>query len=94
MVAQAPAREFTLEDYRDQLGQVRKMGSLDQVLSMIPGMGSAAKDVDTEARRAGDAAHDGHHRLHDAARARASPSVINGSRRKRIAKGSGTRSRT
>jgi signal recognition particle subunit SRP54 len=41
--------EFTLDDYKEQLGQVRKMGSLDQVLSMIPGIGSKAKDVDTEA---------------------------------------------
>ena len=41
--------EFTLEDYRDQLAQVRKMGPLDQVLAMIPGLGSAAKGVDTAA---------------------------------------------
>ena len=34
--------EFTLEDYRDQFAQVRKMGPLDQVLAMIPGLGSAA----------------------------------------------------
>ena len=38
--------EFTLEDYRQQLAQVRKMGPLQQVLSMIPGLGNMAKDVD------------------------------------------------
>ena len=81
--------EFTLQDYRDQLGQVRKLGPLESVLSMIPGLGSAAKDVDTEAGE------------RDLKRAvaiidsmtpleRAEPSVLNGSRRKRIAKGSGT----
>jgi signal recognition particle subunit SRP54 len=81
--------EFTLEDYRDQLAQVRKMGPLDQVLAMIPGLGPV-KNVDTEAgeremRRAiamidSMTAHE-----------RRDPSVINGSRRKRIAKGSGAR---
>ena len=75
--------------YRDQLVQVKKMGSLQQVLAMIPGLGSAARDVDTEAgerelKRAG-AIIDSMTWLE-----RRDPSVINGSRRKRIAKGSGT----
>jgi signal recognition particle subunit SRP54 len=82
--------EFTLEDYRDQLQQVKKMGSLQQVLGMIPGLGSAARDVDTEA---------GEREMKRAAAIidsmtpleRREPSVINGSRRKRIARGSGTR---
>ena len=81
--------EFTLEDYKEQLGQVRKMGPLEQVISMIPGLGSAAKDVDTEAgeqemRRA--VAIIDSMTPHE----RREPSVINGSRRKRIARGSGT----
>lgn len=81
--------EFTLEDYRSQLSQVKKLGPLESVLSMIPGLGSAAKDVDTEQGE------------RDLKRAlaiidsmtpleRREPSVLNGSRRKRIAKGSGT----
>jgi signal recognition particle subunit SRP54 len=81
--------EFTLEDYRDQMAQLRKMGSLDQVLSMLPGMGSSLKGVDTEAgeREMGRAAA-----IIDSMTVleRREPSVINGSRRKRIAKGSGT----
>jgi signal recognition particle subunit SRP54 len=82
--------EFTLEDYRDQLRQVKKMGSLEQVLSMIPGLGASARDVDMEAgeremRRAG-AIIDSMTPLE-----RREPSVIDGSRRKRIARGSGTR---
>ncbi len=80
--------EFTLEDYRDQMKQLRKMGPLDQVLSMIPGVGSLkGVDVDRgeqELRRT-IAIIDSMtpQERHD-------PSVINGSRRKRIARGSGS----
>jgi signal recognition particle subunit SRP54 len=81
--------ELTLEDYRQQLAQVKKMGSLDQVLGMIPGLGQAARQVDTEAgereMRRALAVIDSMTPLE-----RREPSVINGSRRKRIAKGSGT----
>jgi signal recognition particle subunit SRP54 len=81
--------EFTLEDFRDQLKQLRKMGPLDQVMSMIPGFSAQAKNVDMEAgekelRRFGA--------IIDSmtAKERRSPEVMNGSRRKRVAKGSGT----
>ena len=81
--------EFTLEDYRDQFAQVRKMGPLDQVLAMIPGLGSAAKGVDTAAGE--------REMLRTVAiidsmtpAERRDPSLLNGSRRKRIARGSGT----
>jgi signal recognition particle subunit SRP54 len=81
--------QFTLEDYREQLAQVRKMGPLQQVLSMIPGLGNMAREVDAEA---------GEKELKRTAaiidsmtpRERRDPSLINGSRRRRIAKGSGT----
>ncbi len=81
--------EFTLEDYRDQIKQLRKMGPLDQVLSMIPGVSGAMKGVDLER---------GEQELRRTIanidsmtpRERAEPSVLNGSRRKRIARGSGT----
>jgi signal recognition particle subunit SRP54 len=80
--------EFSLEDYRDQLRQLARMGPLDQVLSMIPGLGQV-KDVDTAAgerdmKRAVaiiDSMTPGERRDH---------ALINGSRRKRIARGSGT----
>jgi signal recognition particle subunit SRP54 len=89
MVRKLRKSEFTLQDYRDQLAQMRKLGPLDQVLGMIPGLGSAARDVDTEA---------GERELKKAAAIidsmtpleRREPSILNGSRRKRIAKGSGT----
>jgi signal recognition particle subunit SRP54 len=83
--------EFTLEDYRDQIRQMRKLGPLDQVLSMLPGLGPGAlKGVDTEA---------GERELRRVVamidsmtpRERRDPTVINGSRRRRIALGSGTR---
>jgi signal recognition particle subunit SRP54 len=79
--------QFTLEDYRDQMKQLRKMGPLDQVLSMMPGMGSLkGVDVDRgeEEMRRSIAIIDSM-----TPRERAEPSVINGSRRKRIARGSG-----
>ena len=81
--------EFTLEDYRDQFAQVRKLGPLDEVLAMIPGLGSAAKGVDTAAGE--------REMLRTVAiidsmtpAERRDPSLLNGSRRKRIARGSGT----
>ncbi|HEY7410227.1 MAG TPA: signal recognition particle protein [Vicinamibacteria bacterium] len=81
--------QFTLEDYRAQLTQMNKLGSLDQILALIPGLGARAKDVDTAA---------GEREMKRAAAIidsmtpleRREPSVINGSRRKRIARGSGT----
>lgn len=80
--------EFTLEDFRDQLLQVRKLGSLDQVLAMLPGMGSL-KGVDTEA---GEREMRRSLAIIDSMtqRERRDPALLNGSRRKRIAKGSGT----
>ena len=82
---------FSLEDFRDQLRQVRKMGSLQSIIGMLPsigpfsGMQKAADKVDenqinrVEAIINSMTAHERDH--HE---------VINGSRRKRIARGSGT----
>jgi len=82
--------QFTLEDFRDQLVQVRKMGSLSDLLQMIPGMGKMKqmKHLDVD---------DGELVKIEAiinsmtAKERRNHAIINGSRRKRIAKGSGTR---
>jgi signal recognition particle subunit SRP54 len=80
--------EFTLEDYRDQIKQLRKLGPLEQVLSMIPGAGSL-KGADLER---GELEMRRTLAIIDSMtpQERTLPSVINGSRRKRIAKGSGT----
>jgi signal recognition particle subunit SRP54 len=82
--------QFTLEDFRDQLIQVRKMGSLSDILKMIPGMGKIKhmKNLDIDDRE--------FVRIEAiinsmTAQERRQHGIINGSRRKRIALGSGTR---
>ncbi|HVQ28182.1 MAG TPA: signal recognition particle protein [Vicinamibacteria bacterium] len=90
MVRKLRRSEFTLEDYRDQIRQMRRLGKLDEVLAMIPGVKGAMKGVDVD---------QGEREMTRAAAIidsmtkveRRDPTVINGSRRKRIAKGSGTR---
>jgi len=82
--------QFTLDDFKKQIQQIKKMGSMDSILSMIPGFSALkkAKDVKVDER--------------DMARVEAiidsmtpkerhNPSCLNASRRKRIANGSGTR---
>jgi len=82
--------EFTLEDFRAQLKQMKKMGPLDQILGMIPGMGGALKGIDPSQ------IDEGRLRRVEAILNSMTPferehyKVINGSRRKRIARGSGT----
>ncbi len=83
--------EFTLDDYRDQIRQMRKLGPLDKVLSMLPGLPSGAlKGVDMQA---GEREISRALAMIDSMtpRERREPGLINGSRRKRIAAGSGTR---
>jgi signal recognition particle subunit SRP54 len=83
--------DFTLEDFRDQLRTIRKMGPLEQILGMLPGMGSikeltAAKDqVDAKQINRVEAIINSM-----TPQERNNHQVINGSRRKRIARGSGT----
>jgi signal recognition particle subunit SRP54 len=77
--------QFTLDDFLVQLGQLKKMGSMEQVLSMMPG-GQALKsaDLDEGALVRTEAI------IHSMTpQERAKPSVINGSRRERIAAGAG-----
>src|SRR4051794_17062297 len=83
-------QEFTLEDFLTQLKQVRKMGPLSSVLGMMPGMGKAMKqlrqvDMDDKELDRLEAII-----LSMTAQERAHPEQIDGSRRKRIALGSGT----
>jgi len=78
---------FTLQDFLEQLHQIKKMGSISDLLSMIPGMGSQLKDanVDNSALGRIEAIINSMTREE-----RSKPVVIDGSRRKRIAAGSGT----
>jgi signal recognition particle subunit SRP54 len=78
---------FTLEDFLQQLQQVKKMGPLNQVLGMLPGMSRELKGIEVDDR---DLA-----RVEAIIRSmtpgeRGNPKILNGSRRARIARGSGT----
>ncbi len=79
---------FTLEDFLDQFKQLKKMGNLDQLLSMMPGMKPGAlKDVNVDEKQV---ARTEAIILSMTPRERANPDILNGSRRRRIAAGSGT----
>jgi len=81
--------QFTLEDFLEQIQQVQKMGPMGQLMGMIPGMGGMAKDAQ-EAVDRGDLRRVEAIIRSMTPRERRDPSVINGSRRRRIAAGSGT----
>jgi len=82
--------EFTLEDFRQQMRQVRKMGPLSSIIGMLPGMGAMKQlknaNVDEREMDRVEAII-----LSMTPAERANPAIINGSRRKRIANGSGVR---
>jgi len=81
--------EFTLDDFLDQMQQMKNMGPLDQLLGMIPGAGKikGLKDLQIDEK---DMAHTEAIIRSMTAEERRKPMIINGSRRKRIAAGSGT----
>ncbi len=80
------AAEFTLEDFLDQMQQLRKMGPLQGLLGMVPGMGKALRDVDLD---------DGQVKRVEAiiqsmtTQERRNPKLLNGRRKRRISAGSG-----
>jgi signal recognition particle subunit SRP54 len=82
--------DFTLEDFRDQLRQIKKMGSLEQLMGMLPKVGPFAnlpKDTQIDEKRLGSVEAI----INSMTRAeRANSNLIDGKRRKRIARGSGT----
>jgi len=81
--------EFTLQDFRDQLTQMKKMGSLSEILGMMPGFGKmkAMKNMEVDDRELTRTAA-----IIDSMtiKERRNPLLIDGQRRKRIARGSGT----
>ena len=83
------ANEFTLEDFRDQLKTIKKMGPLEQIMGMLPGMGNlkalAENKPDEKQITRVEAIINSM-----TPEERRKQHIINGSRRKRIAKGSGT----
>jgi signal recognition particle subunit SRP54 len=90
MAERTAAGEFTLEDLREQLGSMRKMGSLSSLVDLLPKGGalrglSDAESVDDRALTRTAAIIDSMTQEE-----RRYPQILNGSRRKRIAAGSGT----
>jgi len=81
--------EFTLEDMLEQLQQVQKMGPIGQLVAMIPGMGGMARDAQ-EAVDRGEMKRTEAIIRSMTPRERRDPSILNASRRRRIAAGSGT----
>ncbi len=79
--------EFNFNDFLGQIQQIKKMGNLKDLAAMIPGVGKALKDVEID-----DNAFKGIEAIISSMteKERVNPSIINGSRRKRIAAGSGT----
>ena len=80
--------DFTLDDFLTQMQQMKKLGSMEQILSMIPGVGNKLKDVKFDEKE--------FKRIEAMIQSmtkkeRRDPNIINGNRRKRIAAGSGTR---
>lgn len=79
--------QFDFNDFLSQLEQIKKMGNIKDLMGMIPGMGKALKDIDVD--------DDSFKPIEAIIRAmtlteRENPDIINGTRRKRIADGSGT----
>ena len=82
--------EFTLDDFLKQLHQVKKLGSMQNLLGMIPGMGKykeQLKNIDFDGK---EIKHIEAIILSMTEAERSNPEILNGSRRKRIAQGSGT----
>lgn len=82
--------DFTLDDFLKQMRQVKKLGSIQNILGMIPGMGKykeQLKDIDLDGK---EMKHLEAIILSMTPAERRDPSILNGSRRKRIAQGSGT----
>lgn len=79
--------QFGFDDFLKQIGQVKKMGNMKDLMGMIPGAGKMMKDIDID----DDAFKHIEAIIHSMTpEERAKPSVINASRKKRIGKGSGT----
>lgn len=79
--------QFDFNDFMSQIQQIKKMGNLKDLASMIPGVGKAIKDIEID-----DNAFKGIEAIIQSMtpKERTNPEILNGSRRQRIAKGSGT----
>jgi signal recognition particle subunit SRP54 len=89
LAAKLQKNAFTLEDFLEQMQQVKKMGPLGSIMEMIPGLGGAAKQAQQAIDR-GELAHVEAIIRSMTRDERNDPTILNASRRRRIAKGSGT----
>ena len=90
LVAKVRTNSFTLEDYLDQIRQLGKMGSITDVLKMIPGVGSKLKDVEIDEDKVVKAQKKNEAIILSMTRMeRRNPDILNASRKRRIAAGSG-----
>lgn len=78
--------EFNFDDYLDQMAQLKKMGGIQDLLSMIPGVGSQMKDIDIDEKQMARTEAIIHSMTREE---RANPDIVSPSRKKRIAKGAG-----
>lgn len=78
--------EFNFDDYLEQMSQVKKMGGLQDILSMLPGMGNQLKDIEIDEKQIGKTEAIIRSMTREE---RANPDIVNPSRKKRIAKGAG-----
>ncbi len=88
--AKLKKNKFDLEDLQDQLKSLRKMGPLKQVLEMIPGMGKAIPGMDAEETQERQLRRMEAIINSMTPKERRHPQILNGSRKKRVARGSGT----
>jgi signal recognition particle subunit SRP54 len=82
--------EFTLDDLAQQLGQIRKMGDVEGLLAMIPGIAKVKKQLSQQQVDSRTIARQQAIISSMTAKERRLPKILNGSRRRRIAAGSGT----
>ena len=89
MAEKLKKNSFTLEDFLEQMQQIKKMGPLGGLLSMIPGLGGAAKEAEAAIER-GELKRTEAIIRSMTPEERRDPNLLNASRRRRIARGSGT----
>ena len=91
LVNKVRTNSFTLEDYLDQIRQLGKMGSITDMLKMIPGLGSKLKDVEIDEGKVAKAQKKNEAIILSMTRMeRRNPDILNASRKRRIAAGSGS----
>ena len=91
LISKVRTQNFTLDDYMEQMNQLKKMGSVADLLKMIPGVGSKLADVQIDEDQVSKSQNKSIAIIRSMTRLeRRNPDVLNASRRRRIAAGSGT----